>query len=147
MQVFNSITCRKLEDNSFNPFSNMFNNMIFWIIQTLTLCVQYLFLMYGGVFVGVVDLNLQQHLICLGFGAGGLIIGMFMRLVPAKWFSSFAFFKEEELDQVEMDQTITSKLRRKGSVRMKSSMASSQRFGSQVDGASIKIQGGSFKHS
>jgi hypothetical protein len=45
--------------------------------------------------------------------------------MPASWFAGLNFFKEEELDQTEMDQTITSKLRRKGSVRMKSSVASS----------------------
>jgi hypothetical protein len=50
---------------------------------------------------------------------------MIFRVVPATWFASLNFFKEEELDHSEMDQTITSKLRRKGSQRMKSSIASS----------------------
>jgi Ca2+ transporting ATPase len=58
MQVFNSVTCRKLDDASLNPFSKLFSNPIFWFIQSLTLVVQYLFLMFGGVFVGVVDLTL-----------------------------------------------------------------------------------------
>jgi len=39
MQIFNSISCRKLEDTSINPFDNVFNNPLFWLINVIELVV------------------------------------------------------------------------------------------------------------
>jgi Ca2+ transporting ATPase len=68
-------------------------------------------------------LNLEQHLICLGFGVSTIFIGVLVRLIPARLFRKIQMFKENEVE--EMDNTLTSKLRRKSSVRMPSSMTSS----------------------
>lgn len=50
MQIFNSISCRKLEDTSMNPFDNVLNNPLFWLINAIELGVQYLLIFFGGKF-------------------------------------------------------------------------------------------------
>lgn len=65
-------------------------------------------------------LTLNEHLLCLAYAAGGIIVGVAVRLIPARFFGKIRFFKEEEVHHHEMDKTLTSKLRRKSSVRMPS---------------------------
>lgn len=69
-------------------------------------------------------LTLNEHLLCVAYAAGGMIVGVAVRLIPARLFRSLKFFKEEEVHHHEMDKTLTSKLRRKSSIRMPSQAAS-----------------------
>lgn len=122
MQVFNSVTCRRLDSK--HPFYNLFNNPMFWLIQLTTIAVQFLLMYFGGAYVKVVGLTWQQNLISLAFAAFGLVVGMLVKLIPLRVFARINVFRENQLDEKQMDQTVTSVLRRRSTVRMKSSIVS-----------------------
>ncbi|CAD8082906.1 unnamed protein product [Paramecium sonneborni] len=117
MQICNSISCRKLDEVSLNPFSGLFNNLLFWLINFIEVLVQYLLILFGGKFAVVCELTVWQHLFCWIFALGGMIVAIIVRTLPSKWFNGINIFAEEEIEEEKLDETIASKLRRKSSVR------------------------------
>ncbi|KAM3136896.1 hypothetical protein pb186bvf_010981 [Paramecium bursaria] len=120
MQVFNSILCRQLDYSSLNPFQNIFNNSLFWIIQIFTVLTQYALIEFAYDYVKVRKLTLEEHLISIILGAGGIIMGVLFKLIPENWWRKVKLFKELEIPEEQMDGTLTSHLRRKSSVRLHS---------------------------
>ncbi|CAD8180394.1 unnamed protein product [Paramecium pentaurelia] len=118
MQICNSISCRKLDEVSLNPFSGLFNNSLFWLINLIEVGVQYLLILFGDKFAVVCDLTAWQHIFCWIFALGGMIVAIFVRTLPSKWFNGINIFAEEEIEEEKLDETIASKLRRKISVRI-----------------------------
>jgi len=60
--------------------------------------------------------------LCILIGAGGLIVGVFIKVLPEAFFTKIKFLEQEEVLNVEeymqkMDQNLTSSLRRKFSKR------------------------------
>lgn len=108
MQVFNSINARKLDFSSLNPFSNLCNNWMFWFIQIITVIIQFALVQFGGVFVSVVPLTPVQHLLCLGVGAFGIFVGIFVKLIPEDVCRKVSLFKDREIAEEHMDNTLTS---------------------------------------
>ena len=53
------------------------------------------------------------------FGVGGIIFGLFVKIVPIPNCRKFEIFKEKEIEKEKMDSTLTSKLRRTSTVRFK----------------------------
>ena len=47
-----------------------------------------------------------------------MIVAIFVRTLPSKWFNGINIFAEEEIEEEKLDETISSKLRRKSSVRI-----------------------------
>ncbi|CAD8083816.1 unnamed protein product [Paramecium primaurelia] len=120
MQVFNSITCRQLDYQSLNPFNNLFNNGMFWLIQLLTVAIQFALLEFAASYVKVRQLTLIEHLICTGFGVFGILAGIIFKLIPEGCWRKVHLFKETEIAEENMDATLTSQLRRKSSQRLHS---------------------------
>lgn len=82
MQVFNQINARKLELGEWNVFSGMCTNLPFLGIMIVTIGVQLLMVEYGGRMVKCWPLNMYQNLICIGLGAGELIWGFVVKVIP-----------------------------------------------------------------
>ncbi|CAK80242.1 unnamed protein product (macronuclear) [Paramecium tetraurelia] len=114
MQVFNSITCRQLDYKTINPFTNACNNPLFWGVQTFTLIIQCILIQYGGKFVKVSHLTVQQHILCIGFGIGSIIFLALVKLViPENFCQRVELFREDIITEDKMDDTLASRLRRK----------------------------------
>ncbi|CAD8100171.1 unnamed protein product [Paramecium sonneborni] len=132
MQVFNSISCRQLDYHTKNPFSNFCNNPLFWVVQTITVIVQILLIQYGGKYVKVSHLTLSQHLLCLGFAVFGIVFSILFKFIPESLCQKIHIFREDEIKTEKMDETLTSKLRRKSTMRLHTSQRS------KVDAESLK---------
>ncbi|EGR29603.1 hypothetical protein IMG5_152530 [Ichthyophthirius multifiliis] len=118
MQVFNEFNARKLQRDEINIFKGLFNNGLFWLIIIITFCVQYFLIELGGQYVGVTQLNIYQHLLCAAIGSGSLIVGIFIKLLPNVLFNQIKLLREEEMEVKNMDQSLSSMLRRKSSSRL-----------------------------
>ncbi|CAG9317273.1 unnamed protein product [Blepharisma stoltei] len=81
MQIFNEICCRKLSLSEINIFKGFFNNSIFISILVVTTGVQLLLVNFGGSFVRCTALSLEHHLICVGLGAGCILVSLFVRCI------------------------------------------------------------------
>ncbi|CAD8075591.1 unnamed protein product [Paramecium primaurelia] len=120
MQVFNSISCRQLDYKTINPFTNACNNPLFWGVQTFTLIIQCILIQFGGKFVKVSHLTVQQHLLCIAFGVGSIIFLVLVKIIiPEKFCQSFELFREDVITQDKMDDTLASRLRRKSTTRQR----------------------------
>ncbi|CAK83509.1 unnamed protein product (macronuclear) [Paramecium tetraurelia] len=139
MQVFNSISCRQLDYHTRNPFANFCNNPLFWIVQIITVIVQVLLIQYGGKYVKVSHLTLEQHLLCVGLAVGGIIFSVLFKFIPEGLCQKIHLFREEEIKTEKMDYTLTSKLRRKSTMRLHTSQRSKHDFGSLNKMSSDKI--------
>ncbi|CAD8204335.1 unnamed protein product [Paramecium octaurelia] len=141
MQVFNSISCRQLDYKTINPFANACNNPLFWGVQTFTLIIQCVLIQYGGKFVKVSHLTLQQHLLCLGFGVGSIIFSILVKIaIPERWCQFVELFREQEVQSGDMDTSLTSVLRRKSTNRLGNSRKSMDQQGSQIRMSAQRIQ-------
>ncbi|CAG9321505.1 unnamed protein product [Blepharisma stoltei] len=117
LQVFNEIHCRKLKSNELNVFHGFFNNWIFLIVVVMTILVQIALVSVGGEPVRCSPLTLEQHAICIAIGAGGLLFGLLVRLMPTTPFKCFKF-SEKPLSSAEADKGVTGLMRRKTTKRV-----------------------------
>jgi P-type Ca2+ transporter type 2B len=119
MQIFNELNCRKIKSNEYNIFKGFFNNYLFLFIEFFTFGVQILLVTFGGEFVKVCSLTVVQHFYCVAIGAGTLVFGLLMKLIPERLFDHVPLFKDQEPIRMEdMDLSITSVLKRKASSRL-----------------------------
>jgi len=81
LQVFNELNMRKV-NGEINIFDGFFSNWIFLVILFITAALQILMIEVFGPFVETEPLDWQEWLICVGFGASALIVGLILRLIP-----------------------------------------------------------------
>ena len=117
LQLFNSLNGRKLDRKDLNIFSNFCNNPLFFIIIFGVLICQILIVEFGGSFIKCSPLTLEQHAICIVLGMGSLVVGLLIKLVPDSWFEKIHFLKAEDVTVQNMDQDLTSKLKKKTSIK------------------------------
>ena len=96
-QVFNEYTARSLGD-VMNPFDGVWKNSTFLYVSITSVIFQALLVEFGSTFVGTAPLPIYTWLITVGLGAGGLVIGVLMRLIPIKedpntFFDSYSSFE------------------------------------------------------
>ena len=96
MQVFNEINCRKLKSSELNVFKGFFNNSIFLGIIFFTIVVQVGIVTFGGELMKVQPLGLKMHAFCVIVGLGGLVFGVFFRLMPSTLFKCFKIHETEK---------------------------------------------------
>lgn len=125
MQVFNAINSRKLNTKDRNVFKNFCNNHLFFIIILFIFFAQIAIVELGGSFIQTSPLSLSQHLLCLAFGVGTLLVGFLLKLIPEEAFSKIKFFKDIDVNTKNMDRGMTSTLRRGASNRFSSKSHSS----------------------
>eukprot|EP00301_Raphidiophrys_heterophryoidea_P006737 c12693_g2_i1.p1 GENE.c12693_g2_i1~~c12693_g2_i1.p1 ORF type:complete len:1048 (-),score=306.87 c12693_g2_i1:242-3316(-) len=88
LQLFNEINSRKIH-GEINVFEGFFRNGFFVVIVFGTVAVQALIIQFGGLPLSTVPLNLYQWLICAAFGAGSLLVGVVLHVIPDSSFSPF----------------------------------------------------------
>jgi hypothetical protein len=83
MQIFNEINARKLK-NEVLACAGMHKNPWFLSIVGMTIVVQIMMveIPYVNGLFSCVGLDPIQWIICIGFGAGALVVGMAQRLFP-----------------------------------------------------------------
>ena len=80
-QVFNEFNARSI-GHDFNVFCGLYKNIIFVLIEVFTVLTQYLIVQYGGDFIKVVPLSVEQWQKCVLLAALTLPIGGIMRFSP-----------------------------------------------------------------
>jgi len=80
MQLFNEINARKVNDEP-NIFDKLFTNWIFVLIYLITIGFQIMMVELFGPFASTTSLPWKEWLICVAFGAGSLVVGVFLRLI------------------------------------------------------------------
>lgn len=116
MQIFNEINCRKLRKNEWNVFEGIFSNWIFILIEVMTTLVQICVVQYGGNFVECSPLTLNQHMLCVGLGLGGFVVGVFIKCIPECIFNRIKLFRD--VHKGSLDRSFPSLLKKKASIRI-----------------------------
>lgn len=86
MTIFNFINARKLQDE-LNVFKGILGNSLFLMIVAIIIVSQVILVTFGGiVFMCYVHgpyygLTPTQWLICIGFGAGGLVVSFLLKFI------------------------------------------------------------------
>ena len=77
-------------------FKGFFNNSIFLGIIFFTIVVQVGIVTFGGELMKVQPLGLKMHAFCVIVGLGGLVFGVFFRLMPSTLFKCFKIHETEK---------------------------------------------------
>jgi len=83
MQIFNEVNSRKVSTDM-NVFSGILTNKIFIGVILITCTVQVIIVEFGTTAVMTSPLSWQLWLIAIGIGAGELIWGFLLRLIPVQ---------------------------------------------------------------
>lgn len=122
LQVFNEINCRKLKSSEWNVFKGFFNNWMFLAIIIFTIIMQWVLVTVGGRPISVVPLSWEMHGYCVAIGAGGLIWGFFVRLLPTS-ICRCCKISDKPLDNTEADRkSLAAIMRRKPTKQLKASV-------------------------
>jgi len=113
MQLINEFNSRKIQPDELNVFKDLFDNPLFWFVMIISFVVQYLLVQFGGAYVKLAPLSVEQHLICLGFGLGSLVVcnycfifglGFIGKLiVPLKIFKCITLFQVNLPDYLKVE--------------------------------------------
>jgi hypothetical protein len=82
LQVFNEVNARKVGKYEWNVFSGLHTNWIFIAIIAITAVVQALIVEFGGDVFKTEPLSLVNWGYSIAIGAGSLIVGAILRLIP-----------------------------------------------------------------
>ena len=118
LKVINSINSRKLKRTEINVFSGIFKNPLFILIQTITVLTQVIFVQFAGKFLHSVPLTFLQFVYCFSIACIGLIVGIFIKIFPDKLFNKIKIFRNKSVQLNNLDRSLTSILRKKGSKRI-----------------------------
>ncbi|KAJ0408386.1 hypothetical protein P43SY_003112 [Pythium insidiosum] len=80
-QLFNEFNSRRT-DNDWRVFSGVITNTLFLSIIVITIVVQVLLAEFGGNFTKTSGITVRQWLMCFGYGALSLPVGILMRFIP-----------------------------------------------------------------
>ena len=112
MQVFNEINARKLKREEINVFEGFFNNSMFLFVLITTVIVQIIFIEIGGKALRCAPLTLNQHLICIVIGMGGLLVAVIVKNLPEDLLSNIKLLDETPIEEKDLDKTTSSQFRR-----------------------------------
>ncbi|CAD8152014.1 unnamed protein product [Paramecium octaurelia] len=104
MQLFNFFNARRIKDE-LNIFQGVFQNIVFLIAFFGILVLQILIVTYGGIVFHCYSFNglrIEQWLICIYFGLGGLAVRSILILIPD---SILEFFTGNAFKKIHKQQT------------------------------------------
>lgn len=116
LQIFNSVNCRKLQRHELNIFKNFLNNPFFFVINFIILVLQTVLIYFGGNFFKTAPLTIVQYLLCVAIGAGGLIIGLLIKLLPECLFERIPFLRQK----VDKPLVASNRLKKRGTIHLQS---------------------------
>ncbi|TMW63142.1 hypothetical protein Poli38472_002083 [Pythium oligandrum] len=96
-QLFNEFNARRT-DNDWRVFSGVFTNHLFMMVIIVTIIIQVLLAEFGGNFTKTSSITFNQWLVCFGYGALSLPVGIVMRLIPVNE-SPDAYANPNNIDQ------------------------------------------------
>ena len=104
MTFFNFFNARKL-DNTLNMFKGASKSTLLIIILIIIFVLQIIFLTFAGPLIGVImfGVDIVGWLICIAFGAFGLVIGLVISSIPAE--KLFKGLGNQEATEEEMNKT------------------------------------------
>lgn len=82
MSLFNQIASRKIGWRDFNIFERFFNNFKFLLVVAAEFGFQYFVVEFGGTIFRTSPLAWDQHLTCLCFGFGALLVNLGLKFLP-----------------------------------------------------------------
>ena len=108
MNLFNMINCRVVDKNDIDVFSNLFNNIFFWIIFAFELGVQQFMInaansTLGSALLGTAPMTGAQTAVCWGLGAFTLVVNVILKQIPVE---KFAFIRHIGLETENKDEFI-----------------------------------------
>lgn len=80
-QVFNEINARKIHGEK-DIFSGLFANKLFVSVLVFTIIMQFLFVEFGGSFVGTCALSLSEWFVCIAIGALSIPVAYLLHFIP-----------------------------------------------------------------
>ena len=95
LQLFNFFNCRKLGATEFNIFQNFFNNWIFLGMVVGLFAAQYLIVTFGTNLFQVSKLTIPEHLICMAFAVGSLLVCFGIKHTPEEHAKKIPFTLQE----------------------------------------------------
>jgi P-type Ca2+ transporter type 2C len=101
LQIFNEISCRRLDDK-LNVFSGIAQNSFFMIIMVIVVACQVFIISFGGAAFSVVPLSTEQWLLSIGLGFLSLPAGVIIRFIPNEFIKVFIpkrFLKPRNKDE------------------------------------------------
>jgi magnesium-transporting ATPase (P-type) len=120
MQIFNQMNARLLTGN-FNIFEGMCKNWLFVAVSIATFIIQMAMVEVGGRVTKTYPLKMWMNGLCLCFGAGALFWGVFIKLLPVKWFQCINF-NEKVMTEEEQEKSVMGKLKTGSSYKFKNKM-------------------------
>jgi Ca2+ transporting ATPase len=100
LQLFNEINCRKLSLGQVNVFQDFFNNWMFQFIFISTFLVQMCLVQFGGKYLKCTPLSVEEHAVCIGIGAAGLLFGIIVR-AAFKAYRTKGFYSAKKREEYE----------------------------------------------
>lgn len=119
MQIFNQLNARILT-GSFNIFDGIFANWLFGAVLITTFVVQMTMVEVGGKITKTYPLEMWRNGICLIFGSGELLWGLFIKMLPTSWFLCFNF-EEKPMTEEEQEKSTLASFKKGSSRRKKTS--------------------------
>jgi Ca2+-transporting ATPase len=104
-QVFNELNSRSIDDDDYNILFGLHKNLPFLFIIIVTVVAQYLWVAFGGDFIGTVPLSVEHWKKCAAIASISLTLGYIMRLIPQRFVTLFkSVFKMEDAgsDSIEL---------------------------------------------
>ncbi|XP_074065190.1 plasma membrane calcium-transporting ATPase 1-like [Macrotis lagotis] len=101
MQLFNEINARKIHGER-NVFEGILNNNILCIIVGGTFALQFLIVQFGGNVFSCTHLSLDLWLWCIFLGAGILVWGQFVSIIPNKCVEPLIRLMDKKLEKVDI---------------------------------------------
>lgn len=136
MQVFNEINSRKIGEFEFNVFEGFFNNMLFLFIEVITIVVQIVLVEMGGEAVKTSHLTPAQHGMCIAIGAFSIVVGVFIKFIPKRWFSFRV--NQKPMTEAESQKSIKRILRKPTTSYSRLSRAGSEKNFTKLDMGKMK---------
>ena len=106
MQIFNSFNCRKISIHEINIFSQVFNNLYFYVVLILEVAITIVMIEYLGKFVQAGSLTTEMYMICLGIGLSSWIFAAFIKCTPARWVDKYNANIDESMKVADDDPMI-----------------------------------------
>lgn len=117
MQICNFVNARKLKATELNVFEGFFSNQMFLMIEIVTFVVQIIFVEIGGRAMRTTPLSFGQYLACFAIAAGGFLVGIGIKSLPASLFANIHLLREEEITKEQLELLSQTSLRRNSTLQ------------------------------